>query len=96
MNHLPSRRNRRQQEALDRLAPWQRDIAEAVLDGRPVTATTGRSHRRHLLAVFLGAAYELEGRSWDVTGTDPDQARTIRRQARELAAQLDSPQETGL
>lgn len=81
-------RTARQQAALDRLAPWQREIAEAVLDGRPVNAPTGRLAGRHRLAVFLCAAHELEGRAWDVAAADPDRARTIRRQARELAAQL--------
>jgi hypothetical protein len=85
-------RTPKQQQALQRLEPWQRQIAEAVLDGRPLTVARLRQPGKDRLAVFLGAAYELEGRRWDYCGTDPERARRLRRQARELAAQLSKGQ----
>ena len=80
----------RQRDALGRLEPWQREIAEAVLARRPVTKVVNRRESRHRLAVLIGALYELEGRRWDAAGPERD-VRELRRQARELAAHLDCP-----
>lgn len=84
------RRTPRQQDAIARLEPWQREIVDAVLDRRNVSVVLHKRHARHRLAVLIGALYELEGRRWDAAGPERD-VRELRRQARELAAHLDCP-----
>lgn len=82
MREVPAR----QQAAIDGLEPWQRQLVNAVLAGDVDGALRHREASRRA-GVFFAALYELEGRRWDAVGPT-DQARELRRQARELAAHL--------
>jgi hypothetical protein len=92
MSDLPPRRPRPSQDELDRVSRLHGQAVQRVLGltGPTFDVHPGRRNGKDRLAVFVGAAYELEGLRWDVVGTDPDRARQIRRQARALAAELDT------
>jgi hypothetical protein len=76
---------------MSEMLPWQEEILRR-LDGisaipAKVVAIRPRTYGKHEALVALCALDEMLGRKWDVVG-DPDQARRVRREARERAAEL--------
>lgn len=71
------------------LAPWQERVAKAILEGGVPSLLPRWPNKReaHVMACALA---EIEGKPWDVVGASEEEERTIRREARELAARLTS------
>lgn len=76
------------------LQPWQAEMARAALSGEPLPFVhRPRSSGKRVALIGMGAAMEAALEKWDVVG-DPNEAREIRRRARELAAESSRPPES--
>jgi len=72
---------------LPEIPDWQRALIERWAAGEQTMVSAARRAGKVQALAYAGAGLELACEPWDVLG-DSDQARTIRRRAREVAAEI--------